>query len=185
MQESAWDLSHVLLERGREKARREGYSDVDDLVRNYWKTHDEKTLKDKLGFVYGIYKGKRVWWIGPKGEMFKATPERTYPIEGNVFDPVKFYAAFEAIRRLPPPVVFTCCASAAINRIDRVDVEQSKEYGSGGCSECRPWDDGDIGKYAAQIRDGNHRVFSAFAAGEPYVWVHAGDYSRVPKGLLR
>lgn len=34
---------------------------------------------------------------------------------------------------------------------------------------------GDLGKISVQIRDGNHRAFGAFAAGEPYVWVMLSD----------
>lgn len=34
---------------------------------------------------------------------------------------------------------------------------------------------GDIGKISVQIRDGNHRAFGAFEAGEPYVWVMVSE----------
>ena len=46
---------------------------------------------------------------------------------------------------------------------------------------------GDLGRYWARVRDGNHRLFGALLAGEPYAWVsiarqHASDY---PPGLLK
>ena len=42
---------------------------------------------------------------------------------------------------------------------------------------------GDIGSYWVQIRDGNHRVFGAFAAGEPYVYVKVLD-EYIKNGLV-
>lgn len=35
--------------------------------------------------------------------------------------------------------------------------------------------EGDLGEWAVQIRDGNHRAFGAFLAGEPYIWVAIAD----------
>lgn len=34
-------------------------------------------------------------------------------------------------------------------------------------------EDGDIGEYWVDLRDGNHRAFGAIASGEPFVWVIA------------
>jgi len=31
--------------------------------------------------------------------------------------------------------------------------------------------EGDLGSWRCQVRDGNHRTFGAFKAGEPYVWI--------------
>lgn len=36
-------------------------------------------------------------------------------------------------------------------------------------------DEGDLGSWTFQIRDGNHRAFGALLAGEPYIWAMVDD----------
>jgi hypothetical protein len=36
-------------------------------------------------------------------------------------------------------------------------------------------DDGDLGEWVVTVRDGNHRTFGSFLAGEPYTWVMLSD----------
>lgn len=43
---------------------------------------------------------------------------------------------------------------------------------------------GDFRKLWVRIRDGNHRVFGAIAAGEPYIWVKITKDSKVPGDVL-
>jgi len=45
--------------------------------------------------------------------------------------------------------------------------------------------DGDIGNLMFQVRDGNHRAFGAFGAGEPYIWVmlSSNQYNDIQKGM--
>lgn len=43
---------------------------------------------------------------------------------------------------------------------------------------------GDIGNLMFQVRDGNHRAFGAFGAGEPYIWVmlSSNQYNDIQRG---
>lgn len=43
---------------------------------------------------------------------------------------------------------------------------------------------GDFGKLWVRIRDGNHRVFGAIAAGESDIWVKVTKDSKVPRDVL-
>lgn len=133
------------------------------------------------------FKARKCVWLGTPGEMIKVYPAEAYPIADNTFDPFKF-VYFKHIIENARRVIFPCCVAASVGVIDATDVRESQEYGYGSspvhvtkgrsCFQgiripgARPWTKADLGHRSVQIRNGNHRCFAAFAAGEPFVWAY-------------
>lgn len=135
-----------------------------------------------------LFRGKKCWWAGREGTVTKLYPAEAYPISDNTFDPWKFEYMVNAIRSAER-VIFPCCVAVQLSVVDAQDVKESQQYGcssspvhvtSGGLNGRiiaqipggRVWTKADIGKRSAQVRNGNHRCFAAFAAGEPFVWAY-------------
>jgi len=182
----AWDWSPVLYYAA--YLLREGYRPPHALSR-YRYEGDDMSGKP--------FAGKKCVWMGSPGEMVKVYPAEAYPVADNTFDPFKFAYFVQTIRNARK-VIFPCCVAAIVGKIDPIDVQESQEYGcgsgpvhitSGGMGHivatipgARPWTKADLGYRSVQIRNGNHRCFAAFAAGEPFVWAflrnledHPGD----------
>jgi hypothetical protein len=128
-----------------------------------------------------LYYGRNVVWL-TSGTVIRAYPDFSYAIQGNIFYPDKLAAVYQGINESEGRVHFYA-PYGAVSLITEEDVEESQRaeidgylYDSYGISI--PYDEEDIGEYIVQLRDGNHRAWGAFLAGEPYVYVNViEDYS--------
>ena len=117
--------------------------------------------------------GGFVVYYGEKDRMVRAWRGYTSPRVDNVLEPEKLAAVADYL--LNDGTLRTLAPYAEILRIDRELVDETQdaarrgrlwEYGID-----RPFDRDDLGRDWIRVRDGNRRLFGAFAAGEPYGWV--------------
>jgi hypothetical protein len=152
------------------------------------------------------YYGRDVIWLGWPGRMLRVTEDYARNIEGNIFDPCKLAAVRDGILHAPDRVVFYAPYGTA-TLIEPDDVVESIKYAQyegldrpyttgdedldevlvEGRTLTRAMkrrlaqavrrNQGDLGKLSFTIRDGNHRAFGAFLAGEPYIYMILDDNS--------
>lgn len=127
-----------------------------------------------------IYRGRRVSWVGTPGVMLRVDADMVIAMAGNSWNPAHLAGLVELIEErrhvyFEPP-------AARVYVISETHVAESQQAYEDGEIEwwgmTRPWEMSDVGRYYAQLLDGNHRAFAAIAAGEPYVWVYVGENYR-------
>jgi len=172
----AWDWSPVLAAEADLRAR--GYPGPDDP--RVW-------MDDAHNEYAPVLKGKKCAWessMDPR-KMTKLYPHEAFPIADNLFDPWKFAYMVRTITHAYR-IQFPCCVVVRARLVTEQDVIETSEYGGTGEPYVEtvdrtglPWAmpipgahfrPEHVGKRMAQVRNGNHRCFAAFAAGEPFVW---------------
>lgn len=151
------------------------------------------------------YYGRNVIWDGIDGRMMRVGPRYARAIEGNIFDPDKLAAVRDGILEAEDRVVLTApygTASVVTPQDVKESIEYANDYPdyvlTTGDDELDRWlvegdnyilrhdlqqrlavavarNEGDLGEIIFTFRDGNHRAFGAFAAGEPYVYAILED----------
>ncbi len=122
--------------------------------------------------------GRRVKWIG-NGFIVAVDADKIHFMEGNQWRLAHAAGVMEAMRDGKPFEV----PAARIRRIRKTDVTDARRHEKAGdlleqYSMVRPWTDADVGKYKAQLLDGNHRAAAAMALGEQTIYVYVSENYR-------
>lgn len=141
------------------------YSDED--ITNYYAMTEQQALQHGDTKRYG----RGVVWVGMEGALIEVDGKYARAIYGNVFDRKKLGSIVNAIETRQRPTLVV--GYGDLHTITETDVrEDQAAFDRGELMTDRPLDESDIGQFIYQIRDGNHRVFGAFLAGEKKAWIH-------------
>ena len=141
------------------------YSDED--ITNYYAMAEQQALQHGDTKRYG----RRVVWVGMEGALIEIDSRYARALDCNVFYPRKLSAIVNAIKSGQRPTLVVGYGDVGV--ITKLDVEQDQAaFARGELMTDRPLNESDIGQFIYRIRDGNHRVFGAFLAGETTAWMH-------------
>jgi hypothetical protein len=121
-----------------------------------------------------VYVGKKVIWLGRAGEMVRVTADELRATPDNLFDLSQLVATATYMKE--GGAVFEAPPARVDGVVDEAFVDDTKSYQADGelfkyAGMTRAFTKGDLGTLVFSLRNGNHRAFAAFLAGEPFVWI--------------
>jgi hypothetical protein len=162
---------------------RSHFADVEDLVSAVREAVPDKKLpkppipsrSDEL------YRGRRMFWISDSLNHVVSVPVANVMfserLRWNVVKTANFIAYFRIGGR------FVRVPAAMVRRITEEDVAETQRLATLKVLErttgmIEPWSGHEVGRYCAQIVEGNHRTLAAMSVNEPDVFVYVSENTR-------